>query len=439
MVRGQPGAVLSHRAAVLGRPVDHSLSPVLHEAAYAALGLEGWSYGRFEVDEGGLAPFVEGLDETWRGLSLTMPLKVAAFDVASEVSELARRAGAINTLSRASGGWAGDNTDVHGIVAALRDAGVSGPTGATIIGSGATARSALLALEELGASGVRVAARNAEAVAELGAVARVPVDHVPLADWAKGASPVVVSTVPGAGAAAAADATSGDLSGSVVLDVVYADWPTPLARAASAAGATVVSGLEMLVHQAARQHEIFTGTQAPVEAMQVAGRAALGRHEVMIRPLGPADEDLLRVATLGNVNWSGERFTMRDVADRPELAHYAELHPDRGDLGFVAERDGAPVGAAWALFLPADDAGFGFVDARTPELSLWVREDARGGGIGRQLLRRLLDEALRRGTGTVSLSVEDGNPARHLYETEGFRGVPGRERDGVMLWTPGAS
>ncbi len=275
MVLGEPGALLS-RAAVLGSPVAHSLSPALHQAAYAALGLEDWTYDRFEVDEGGLAPFVEGLDESWRGLSLTMPLKVAAFAVADEVSGLAREAGAINTLVRTESGWAGDNTDVHGIVAALRDAGVGTPGSATIIGSGATARSALLALRELGAGSVRVAARNAAAVADLAPLA--PVEHVPLADWAKGESAVVVSTVPGPGAAAATEALGGsDLRGVTLLDVVYADWPTPLARAAAGAGATVVSGLEMLVHQAAEQFRIFTGVDAPLAAMQDAGRAALGR------------------------------------------------------------------------------------------------------------------------------------------------------------------
>lgn len=273
MVLGEPGALLS-RAAVLGSPVAHSLSPALHQAAYAALGLEDWTYDRFEVDEGGLAPFVEGLDESWRGLSLTMPLKVAAFAVADEVSGLAREAGAINTLVRTESGWAGDNTDVHGIVAALRDAGVGTPGSATIIGSGATARSALLALRELGAGSVRVAARNAAAVADLAALA--PVEHVPLADWAKGESAVVVSTVPGPGAAAATDALGGsDLPGVTLLDVVYADWPTAFARTMSARGATVVSGLDMLVHQAAAQFELFTGHTAPIADMMEAGRAAV--------------------------------------------------------------------------------------------------------------------------------------------------------------------
>ncbi|MCK0112635.1 GNAT family N-acetyltransferase [Ornithinimicrobium sp. F0845] len=155
------------------------------------------------------------------------------------------------------------------------------------------------------------------------------------------------------------------------------------------------------------------------------------------RALTPADEDLLRVATLGNLNWAEERFTMRDVTDRREFAHYTRLLPERGDLGLVAEQDDAVIGVAWALFLPEEDAGYGFVDADTPELSLWVHARARRQGLGRLLLQLLKDEARTRGIRSLSLSVEAGNPARRLYDAEGFRAVTGRERDGVMVWTDG--
>lgn len=282
MVRGQPGPVLTPtlHAGVLGSPIRHSLSPTLHRAGYAAAGLTDWDYTAHEVDEGGLAPFVAGLDVVWRGLSLTMPLKVAAFDVADEVSELARRAGAINTLARTDTGWVGDNTDVYGIVAALRDAEVIEPARASVLGSGATARSALLALQEIDAGEVVVAARDeAKAAALRDAVPGAgDVQIAPLRSWTSGAPQVVVSTLPGGSAGTAVAETIGDadLTGVVLLDVVYADWPTPLARAAAERGATVVSGLEMLVHQAARQFELFTGEPAPVAAMQAAGRAALG-------------------------------------------------------------------------------------------------------------------------------------------------------------------
>lgn len=278
---------MSPRAGVLGSPISHSLSPTLHRAGYEASGLGDWAYTAHRVEEGGLAPFVAGLGPEWRGLSLTMPLKVAAFDVVEQVSDTARAAHAVNTLVRTATGWLGDNTDVHGIVAALREAGVHEPRSATIIGAGATARSALLALHELGVRGdvvvaVRDVAKGAgfvESVRHLGldaTVARLP-------DWARSAGEVVISTVPaGPGNTAAAGAAGRDgrsasrLAGTTLLDVVYADWPTPLARAAGEHGARVVSGLEMLVHQAARQFELFTGAPAPLAAMLAAGRAALG-------------------------------------------------------------------------------------------------------------------------------------------------------------------
>ncbi|WP_369407429.1 shikimate dehydrogenase [Janibacter terrae] len=264
-------------AGVLGSPIRHSLSPTLHRAGYAAAGLPDWEYTAHEVDEGGLAPFVAGLDASWRGLSLTMPLKVAAFDVADEVSALARAAGAINTLVRTQAGWSAHNTDVHGIVAALAEAGAAHVSSATIVGSGATARSALLGLVGLGARRVTVAARTPSRAEALRDVCDVDLQVVPLREWATTGDRAVVSTLPGGPAnAVAAGHTRGDLTGVTLLDVVYADWPTPLARAAAEHGATVVSGLEMLVHQAARQFELFTGVTAPVEAMQAAGREALG-------------------------------------------------------------------------------------------------------------------------------------------------------------------
>ncbi|MGO1167933.1 MAG: shikimate dehydrogenase [Janibacter sp.] len=269
---------MTRRAGVLGSPIAHSLSPVLHRAGYAAAGLGDWEYTAHEVDEGGLPPFVGGLERSWAGLSLTMPLKVAAFDVAESVSDLARAAQAINTLVRTDTGWAADNTDVHGIVAALAEGGATSVGSATIVGSGATARSALLALVAIGATRVTVAARTPARAEALRDVADIDLRIVPLADWAATGDRAIISTLPGgpANAAAAEHGDADGLGGATVLDVVYADWPTPLARVASAGGATVVSGLEMLVHQAARQFELFTGTPPPVAAMQAAGRAALG-------------------------------------------------------------------------------------------------------------------------------------------------------------------
>lgn len=277
MVSGEPGPVL--RAAVLGSPVAHSLSPVLHTAAYAALGLSEWSYGLREVTETELGSVVAELDETWRGLSLTMPLKEVAFEVATTVSDVARDAGAVNTLvRREDGGWDAHNTDVTGIVRAVEHVGHGGS--AVVLGSGATARSAALALVELGVRDVVVAARNAQAAAEVvDLLSRhdVRARHVPLGTWADARPALVVSALaPAASEVVAESAQCADLSGTTLLDVVYADWPTPLARAVTTAGGAVVSGLDMLVHQAAEQFRLFTGHEPPVEVMLAAAREQVG-------------------------------------------------------------------------------------------------------------------------------------------------------------------
>lgn len=276
MVLGEQGQVL--RAAVLGSPVSHSLSPALHSAAYAAMGLSEWTYDRHEVGSEDLAAFVGGLDESWRGLSLTMPLKEAAFDVVARVTAVARAAGAINTLVRRDDGqWDGHNTDVVGIVGAVEHVEHEGR--ATILGSGATSRSAALALGELEVRDVVVAARNADASAEVVALLAqhdVRAVHVPLEQWAVEPRRLVISTLaPAASTAAGAALGQSSLAGTALLDVVYADWPTPLARAAQGAGADIISGLDMLVRQAAAQVELFTGRPGPVDAMFAAARAAI--------------------------------------------------------------------------------------------------------------------------------------------------------------------
>lgn len=262
------------RAAVLGSPISHSLSPVLHEAAYRALGLRGWSYTAIEMTEPGLAHFVAGLDDSWRGLSLTMPLKEVAFDVAAEVTPLARSARAINTLvRRPDGAWKGDNTDVHGIVSALRRVDHGGA--ARILGAGATARSALIALHNLGVGRIDVAARRPEAALTLADLAErlgMRAHSLPLGRWASNPPPLVVSTVPaGAGPPLAREVTT--MRGVTLFDVVYVPWPSPLAAAVEAAGGRSVSGLEMLIHQAARQVELFTGRSPDIESMRAAVRS----------------------------------------------------------------------------------------------------------------------------------------------------------------------
>jgi shikimate dehydrogenase len=252
---------------VLGRPIGHSLSPRLHRAAYAALGLD-WAYDAVDCGEDDLAALLDGLDASWAGLSLTMPLKQAVLPLLDEVSELAAAVAAANTVVLRDGRRSGDNTDVHGMVAALRESGVTGAERPVVLGGGATARSALAALAELGARTpvlvVRSAPHDTMAAAERLGVRPVLASYDPavLADC-----DLLISTLP----AGAADALAPHVAGvPALLDVVYDPWPTPLAAACRG---TVVGGADMLLHQAAAQVELMTGRTAPLEAM----RAALPR------------------------------------------------------------------------------------------------------------------------------------------------------------------
>ena len=267
------------RCAVLGDPISHSLSPVLHEAGYAAHGLD-WEYDALRVASGGLADFLAGLDDTWRGLSLTMPLKREAMALADRVSETARAAGAANTLLLVGGEVHGDNTDVPGAAAALRER-YDGPVDTvTVLGGGATAASAALALCDLGARSVRLLVRSPE---RAGPTADVVAAH-PSAPRVEVASlvtdpvlgEVVVSTIPAAAQDDDLLARCADVP--VVFEVVYDPWPTPLA--ASATDRVLVAGLDLLVHQAALQFLEFTGLPGPVAAMREAGEAALAARQV---------------------------------------------------------------------------------------------------------------------------------------------------------------
>jgi shikimate dehydrogenase len=275
------------RAAVLGKPIAHSLSPVIHNAGYRAAGLTGWSYTAIECAEAELADLVAGLGPDWTGLSLTMPLKQAALAVAGEVLPVAAATGAANTLvRRTDGSWYADNTDVAGMVDVLNSAGVSpGPT-VTVLGAGGTARAAIAAAAGLGAVAVTVVARRVEAVDELRPVAGTLGIDLRAAAWPATARPgersgerpdafdadVVISTVPKGGADPLAPAVAWR-PGTVLFDALYDPWPTPLAVAAAAAGCRVVSGLDLLLAQAVGQFEQFTGVDAPVEAMRAALRA----------------------------------------------------------------------------------------------------------------------------------------------------------------------
>lgn len=268
------------KAAVAGLPIAHSLSPALHRAAYAELGLDGWSYEAVECGEAGLPGLLASCGPGWAGLSLTMPLKRAVLPLLDHTGPVAAATGAANTVVFAGRARHGHNTDVAGLVAALTGAGVR-PRTALILGAGATACSALAALRELGLREAEVAVRDpARASGLLAAASRLGVQAGlrPFSDDIEGFD-LLVSTVP----AGPADFYSErlrrlDRPPAAVLDVVYHPWPTPLAAAASAAGAIAVSGLEVLVQQAARQVELMTGRPAPAGRMREAGLAELARR-----------------------------------------------------------------------------------------------------------------------------------------------------------------
>jgi len=270
-----------HRAAVLGRPIAHSLSPVIHTAGYAAAGLTDWTYGRHECGEAELAAFVAGLGPEWVGLSLTMPLKEEALRVASGASSRATAIGAANTLVRREDGWWAENTDAPGMVDALRWAGLETADRVSVLGAGGTARAALAAAAALGASSVTVYARRAAAIAELAPVAEMVGVGLQAAGWSTAASAgdadVVIATVPKGVADPLADRIAWRPT-SVLFDAIYDPWPTPLAAAAAAAGCRVVSGLDLLLAQAVHQFELFTGVAAPVSAMREALHAAAARR-----------------------------------------------------------------------------------------------------------------------------------------------------------------
>lgn len=274
------------KAAVLGSPIAHSLSPLLHRTGYASLGLDEWSYQRFELTADALPGFLAGLDDDWRGFSLTMPLKQACLEVADEVSPLAARAGAGNTLVRTESGWRADNTDIPGLVAALRPAW-QGWTSAAILGAGATARSSVLALEELGVTTVTVYARRPEQADDLicwaaSAAPGVRLTAADLGAWASGGEPAVLSTLP-AGAIDGTGIVPGD---GLLFDAVYAGWPTPLARSAEAAGRTVVGGAELLLAQALLQFEQFTGRRPDAGLLRAALAAAIEPKIVLVGFMG---------------------------------------------------------------------------------------------------------------------------------------------------------
>ncbi|MGP9693065.1 shikimate dehydrogenase family protein [Brachybacterium sp. AOP25-B2-12] len=281
-----PSATVRRAFAVVGRPIGHSLSPVLHRAAYRALGVTDARYTAHEVAEGSLGDFLESpAGRDLQGLSVTMPLKREAFGLARSRDAVSVELGVSNTLIRcADGTWHAENHDVHGIAQSLRDHGVdAAPARGGVIGSGATALSATAALLDLGVGEVVLTARSPHKLAPLAALARRRGAVVTIVPWDRAdevlAGPVVVSALAAAGAEALVSrmrTADGVPVPTTFLDVLYHPWPAPLAALLGEQGSDVASGLEMLVHQAAQQVRSMLGiSDVPTDPMLEVGLAAL--------------------------------------------------------------------------------------------------------------------------------------------------------------------
>ncbi len=277
-------------AAVIGSPIAHSLSPVIHRAAWERLGLAGdWEYRSAEVDRGGLGAFIAGLDPQCRGLSVTMPCKQAVMPLMDVVDPLAAAVGAVNTVVPGAGVLTGFNTDVHGITTAIAEAraarGLGPARSACVLGARATASSALAALGALGVTRTTVVARRFSGPGSVVAAAArmgVGIDQVLIGDTARAgaalAADIVVSTLP-AGAADPLAALVRPGGHQCLLDVVYAPRDTALRRAFEAGGAVIAEGTEMLIHQGAQQVRLMTGRDPDTGVMRAALEAEIASRE----------------------------------------------------------------------------------------------------------------------------------------------------------------
>jgi len=279
---------MARHLGVVGDPVEHSRSPQLHLAAFEVLGLD-WTYERIQVPRGELANFVDGLDSSWRGLSVTMPLKSEARTYATWTDDASRLTGGANTLvtdgipvDDPAPSWQGFNTDVAGIENPLRFLGMASVSSATIIGGGATAASALVALFQLHCPVVHVVVRNPSRVAELAELATglgvsvsfhqlENLESVPRSD-------VVISSIPGS-----AGVELNRLArepGDVLFDIAYDVWPSTNASNWSERGGRVLSGLTMLAAQALVQVRIFV-TGNPAEQLNLEPKIRAAMHSAV--------------------------------------------------------------------------------------------------------------------------------------------------------------
>lgn len=253
------------RLEVWGDPIEHSRSPELHAAAYRALGRD-WSYGRRRVAAGSFRTELATLDDAFRGLSITYPLKDAAFAASVTRDARAEVTGAVNTLLLTGPEPSGFNTDVGGIVRALEECGITELARARIVGAGATATSSLVAVAELGATHIEVVARRPDAITPLRTIGErlgLFVDGIALGSTVTSTVDLTIAALPGGAVVPAADADALAFGGEPLFDVVYGQGTTSLQAAWLRAGHPIYSGEWMLLHQAVLQVRIFlTGDPA---------------------------------------------------------------------------------------------------------------------------------------------------------------------------------
>ena len=286
-------SLTSNRLAVLGSPIKHSRSPMLHRAAYRQLGLD-WTYDAVEVQSGSLAMFLSKIGPEWRGLSLTMPLKQEVLPFIDDCDRIAQLTGAVNTVLlrkvNGRGTLSGYNTDVAGLVRALAEGGITRAAHVTLLGAGATAASALMAAAELGAEFVTVLVRDpqkAQPLVELGRSLGVVVDLQDFGGATRVDSDVVISTLPG-GTMLPSPLPLALRERAVLFDVAYSPWPSGVATSWQAAGGTVLSGLGMLLHQALIQVRVFV-TADPFEPLPDEPAVLAAMRGALMRDAGPRD------------------------------------------------------------------------------------------------------------------------------------------------------
>jgi shikimate dehydrogenase len=252
------------KAAVLGSPISHSLSPLLHNTAYARLGIQG-SYEAIEVNAGGLAKFMDGRDATWTGFSLTMPLKEEAIEYADHVDELAKRINSANTLYRDGGVWRATSTDVIGFSQALKSHKIAIKGHVVILGAGATARAAAAACD---GSAAHITVINRSLSRVQGMSDAVIDSELRFLNWDNlsvlSDADLVISTVP-AGVTDSIELPQETTA--PFFEALYKPWPTPASALWASRGGFVIDGLDLLIHQAIAQIQIFTGKVFDSSAM----------------------------------------------------------------------------------------------------------------------------------------------------------------------------